>query len=150
MNPPYLMASTFPTSRPKNHHITGAMTIHPAGPASPNVRTRSRIRDGAKIIPPTIRVEIAGPHQSNDAVGPHVDASGIWRSSPDEIYPDVRLRLLQLRQLAPHVDLLLWILQQPDAAQQADDGLHQRTGNLHRMPSLPIGNTRDAGGGKVA
>src|SRR2546422_7029935 len=48
-----------------------------------------------------------------------------------EIYPDVRLRLLKLRQLAPHVDLLLWILQKPDTAQQADDGFDQRAGNFH-------------------
>src|SRR2546422_6324829 len=53
-----------------------------------------------------------------------------------EIYPDVRLRLLKLRQLAPHVDLLLWILQKPDTAQQADDGFDQRAGNFHLWSSL--------------
>src|SRR2546425_2883521 len=46
------------------------------------------------------------------------------------------------------IDLLLWILQQPDTAQQADDGVAQRAGHLHRMPSLPIRDTRDAEGGK--
>ena len=36
------------------------MMIHPEGPASPKVRTSSRMRSGAKTIPLTMRVEIAG------------------------------------------------------------------------------------------